>query len=353
MNTCRRRPSTLAALELPIPWALAQRRPADCHPMQRLFGSLRFRACLASRPISAHHVLRRLALAAAPRRLMQGAVRSSAAIPTAHLAHKPQRLSAPRVDGTQALRPSLPPMTPSGAGRAGTAAVLYEVSLARPCSKSVKFSSPCSLTTTATARYRERQASLSEPPLASETRGLMRCRRHAAALALLALLVSAGFTDGQEQSGRRGGRPSKPRERVGTFGDVQVRGGCFGRQPRAAPEPQRAGRWDRPSRPAAIMLALRAFPLQPERLEATRKLLNNLERHWRLSPVATPRTRQLAELAALARSRVDSVRGRMPSVPGRKRFQYVSMPVLHIGETEEAAKTAAAYFATVRAVAAL
>jgi hypothetical protein len=112
-------------------------------------------------------------------------------------------------------------------------------------------------------------------------------------------MLGTGLADGQ----RLGGRRPQPKVRVETFGDVQ-----------------------------------------PERLEATRKLLSNLERHWRLAPIATPQTRQLAELAALALGRVDFVRGRMPAVPGRKRFQYVSMPGLLIGETEEAAKTAAAYF---------
>ena len=178
-------------------------------------------------------------------------------------------------------------------------------------------------------------------------------RRHVVALALLALIVRAGLAGGLA-GGRRGGRQPRLPRKAEAFGDVQVRGGaCLETTTRSSGRRRcrletAAAAGTAAPQPAATMLALRAFPLQPERLEATRKLLNNLERHWRLSPVATPRTRQLAELAALARSRVDSVRGRMPSVPGRKRFQYVSMPRLHIGETEEAAKTAAAYFATVR-----
>lgn len=90
------------------------------------------------------------------------------------------------------------------------------------------------------------------------------------------------------------------------------------------------------------------FP-QPERLEATRKLLTNLERHWRLVPAATPRTRQLAQQATLAIRKTDFVRGRMPAVPDRKPFQYVPMPGLLIGDTEEAAKAAAAYFSQVGA----
>ena len=179
-------------------------------------------------------------------------------------------------------------------------------------------------------------------------------RRHAAALALLALLLTAGLADGQ----RRGGRKPEPKLRVETFGDVQVTYGARG----AAEKCKKRGAGRRtctppPLPPPPLMLSPKRrhpappsapSPLQPERLEATRKLLNTLERHWRLSPAATPRTRQLAELAALATRKVDFVRGRMPPVPGRKRFQYVPMPGLLIGDTEEAARTAAAYFATVR-----